>query len=746
MSKPPKPPAKPSKHPGVPSPDDILKFVASSPGLVGKREISRAFGIKGNDKIKLKQVLKDMQDQGTLGGKKRRMTAKGHLPPVTIVQVEGLDHDGEAWGFPAEWDEAAGKPPKLLIELASGKAPAVGDRVLAKIEALSGKGPYSHKAKVMRVLSDRAGRVLAIFRIVKGEGARLVPVDKKARYDLQVLQGDEGGALNGELVAAEIIKDQGRGMPIARVRERLGDMADPRNISLIAIHQHGIPNAFPDNVLAESEALKTFGQTGRMDLSDVPLVTIDPPDARDHDDAVWAEHDDSAANSGGFKVIVAIADVSAYVRPGSALDKEARIRGNSVYFPDRVVPMLPERISNDLCSLREKELRPALACFMTFDKSGRKKSHHFKRVTMCSAAKLSYEEAQAAIDGRPSPKAESLVEPVLKPLWAAYAALKKAQDVRSPLNLDLPERKIILDATGAVARVTVPMRLDAHKLIEEFMIQANVAAAEELENKKNPLLYRVHEQPSQEKIKALATFLKTVNRELPLGQIIKPSHFNKLLASVKGEDFEQLVHQIVLRTQAQAVYRSENAGHFGLTLRRYAHFTSPIRRYADLIVHRALISALNMGGDGLSEFDIANLDETAEMISTAERRAMVAERETNDRLIASYLAPQVGAVFNGRIGGVVGAGLFVNLEETGADGFVPAATLGRDYYVYDEVRHALIGERTGETFQMGDIVKVKLVEAAPVKGGLKFEIVGEGRKGERPKMRGRSNKSHKGRR
>ena len=720
--------------------------MASSPGAVGKREISRAFGIKGNDKIKLKQVLKDMQNDGALAGKKRRMTAKGHLPPVTIVEVAGLDHDGEAWGLPAEWDEAAGKPPKLLLELLSGKAPAVGDRVLAKIEALSGKGPYSHKAKVMRVLSDRAGRVLAIFRIMKGEGARLVPVDKKARFDLQVMKGDEGGALNGELVAAEIIKDQGRGMPIARVRERLGNMEDPRNISLIAIHQHGIPNAFPEKVLAESEALKTFKEAGRMDLRDVPLVTIDPPDARDHDDAVWADYDDSAANPGGFSVIVAIADVSAYVRSGSALDKEARIRGNSVYFPDRVVPMLPERISNDLCSLREKELRPALACFMTFDKSGRKKNHHFKRVTMRSAAKLSYEEAQAAIDGRPSPKAEGLVEHVLKPLWAAYGALKKAQDQRSPLNLDLPERKIILDEKGSVARVTVPLRLDAHRLIEEFMIQANVAAAEELENKKSPLLYRVHGEPSQEKIKVLSQFLKTVNRELPLGQIIKPSHFNKLLASVKGEDFEQLVHQIVLRTQAQAVYASENAGHFGLSLRRYAHFTSPIRRYADLIVHRALISALNMGDDGLSENDIATLDETAEMISTAERRAMTAERETNDRLIASYLAPQVGAVFNGRIGGVVGAGLFVNLEETGADGFVPAATLGRDYYIYDEVRHALIGERTGETFQMGDIVKVKLVEAAPVKGGLKFEIVGEGRKGERPKLRGKSRKPQRGKR
>jgi ribonuclease R len=725
---------------GLPSRDEILQFITSSPGVVGKREISRAFGLKGNDKIKLKALLKDMQGDGSVAGKKRRMVTKGKLPPVTVVEVAGLDADGEVFGFPVEWSDD--KPPKILIEGTSGKVPAVGDRVLAKIEAMPGKGPYSHRAKVMRVLSDRAGRVLAIFRLVKGEGARLVPVDKKARYDLQVMKGDEGGALNGELVAAEIVKDQGRGMPIARVRERLGDMEDPRNISLIAIHQHGIPNAFPEKVLAESEALKPFREAGRLDLRKVPLITIDPPDARDHDDAVWAE----ARDDGGFSVIVAIADVAAYVRPGTALDKEARIRGNSVYFPDRVVPMLPERISNDLCSLREKEDRPAIACFMEFDKSGRKKSHKFARITMRSAAKLSYEEAQAAIDGNHSPKADGLLEPVLRPLWAAYAAVKKAQDIRNPLQLDLPERKILLDTQGRVARVTVPMRLDAHKLIEEFMIQANVAAAEELENKKSPLLYRIHESPSQEKLKALSQFLKTVNRELPLGQVVKPSHFNKLLQSVKGEDFEQLVHQIVLRTQSQALYRSQNAGHFGLSLRRYAHFTSPIRRYADLIVHRALISALGFGNDGLSADDIAVIDETGELISAAERRAMTAERETIDRLIASYLAPQVGAVFNGRIGGVVGAGLFVNLEETGADGFVPASSLGRDYFVYDEIRHALIGERTGETFQLGDTVQVRLVEAAPVRGGLRFEIVSPGRKGDRPKLRGSARKPHKGRR
>jgi ribonuclease R len=728
---------KPFQPKGLPTRDDVVKFIASSAGPVGKREIAHAFGLKGNDKIKLKSLLKDMKSDGSVAGKKRRMNVVGELPPVAVIEVTGIDHNGDAYGVPVEWQGET--PPTLLVEAQGAKAPAVGDRVLGNIEHMAGPGPYAHKAKVMRVLSDRTGRVLAVFRVVKGEGARLVPVDKKSRYDLQVLKGDEGGAENGELVSAEIIKDRGRGLVMARVRERLGDMNDPRNISLIAIHQHGIPNAFAERVIEESEALKPFAHAGRMDLRDVPLITIDPPDARDHDDAVWAE----VQSDGSFKIIVAIADVATYVKAGSALDKEARIRGNSVYFPDRVVPMLPERISNDLCSLREKEDRPALACFMTIDKSGRKSSHKFARVIMRSAAKLSYQEAQDAVDGKASPKAEALLQGVLKPLWAAYFAMKQAQDKRSPLNLDLPERKIMLDDKGNVAKVVVPARLDAHRLIEEFMIQANVAAAEELENRKTPLLYRIHEQPSQEKIKALSQFLRTVNRELPLGQIIKTSHFNKLLQSVAGEDFEQLVHQTVLRTQSQAVYRAQNLGHFGLSLKRYAHFTSPIRRYADLIVHRALITALHFGEDGLSSEDVARLDETGELISTSERRAMVAERETTDRLIASFLAPQMGAVFSARIGGVVGAGLFVNLEETGADGFVSASSLGRDYYVYDDVRHALIGQRTGETFQMGDIVQVKLVEAAPVKGGLRFDMVSEGRSGKPIKQRGDAGKRKK---
>ena len=714
----------PKTHPGLPSEAKILEFIQQATGTVGKREIARAFAIRGADKIGLKALLKQMADDGKLAKRQKKLIDTHSLPPVTVIEVIGIDHDGEAYGEPVEWDErAAGKPPRVVIE--GTEPPKAGDRVLARI-APSRDGRYPFKARIIKKLSDTSKRVLGVYRIVKGQGARLIPVDKRARHELQIFAGDEAGAQNGELVEVEVLKDRGRGLPRARVRERLGDLGSQRNISLIAIHQHGIPNLFPDKVIEESERLKPFRTAGRTDLRHIPLVTIDPPDARDHDDAVWAEID---PETGGAHVIVAIADVATYVRSGSALDREARIRGNSVYFPDRVVPMLPERISNDLCSLREKEDRPALACFMTFDRSGRKTKHRFERVTMRSAAKLSYEEAQAAIDGKPSAKADPLLEGVLRPLWKAYDILGKGRAARDPLELDLPERKLVLDAHGLIERVVTPLRLDAHKLIEEFMIQANVAAAEELEAKKSPLLYRVHEHPSEEKLRSLADFLRTVDMSFPLGQIIRPKHFNKLLTDVKGKEFQHVVNEVVLRTQAQAVYSPDNKGHFGLALRRYAHFTSPIRRYADLIVHRALVSALGFGEDGLSGEDISRLKDTADMISDAERRAMAAERETVDRLIASHLATQTGAVFRGRIGGVVGAGLFVTLDESGADGFVPVSTLGTDYFVYDQVRHALIGERSGQTYQLGDRLEVRLVEATPVSGGMRFEVVSGGQTG-----------------
>jgi ribonuclease R len=484
---------------------------------------------------------------------------------------------------------------------------------------------------------------------------------------------------------------------------------------------------FRNDAMAEAEAARPAPLEGREDWRALPLVTIDPPDAKDHDDAVHAESDRDPANPGGHVLTVAIADVAQYVRPGSALEREAIERGNSVYFPDRVVPMLPERISNDLCSLRSGEDRPALAVRMTIGADGRKRKHAFHRVMMRSHARLSYGEAQAAIEGHPDEKAAPLLDRAIRPLFAAYRALAKARGAREPLALDIPERKLLLKPDGTLDSVVIPDRLDAHKLIEEFMILANVAAAETCEQLRVPLIYRVHDQPALDKVTALRDFLATLDIKLPKSDQLRPLHFNQVLARVKGSEIEKLVHEVVLRTQAQAEYAAQNYGHFGLQLRRYAHFTSPIRRYADLVVHRALIRGLRLGAGELPDTTPETLAEVAARISAAERRAMAAERETADRLIAHFLADRVGATFRGHITGVTRAGLFVRLDDTGADGLIPMRSLGSDFFRYDESHHALIGERTGEAHRLGDRVEVKLVEAIPVAGALRFELLSEGR-------------------
>jgi len=557
---------------------------------------------------------------------------------------------------------------------------------------------------------------------------RLVPVDKKqAGRELNIAPPDTGGAEDGDLVSVDLVRSRGYGLASGKVKERLGSLSSEKAISLIAIHAHEIPQAFSPSALREAEAAEPANLKGREDWRDIPLVTIDPPDAKDHDDAVHAAPDDDPNNKGGYIVHVAIADVAFYVRPGSALDRDALTRGNSVYFPDRVVPMLPERISNDLCSLVPGQPRGALAVRMVIGPDGRKRSHSFHRVLMRSAAKLHYAQAQAAIDGRPDDMTGPLLEPILKPLYTAYALVKLARDERDPLDLDLPERKILLKADGSVDRVIVPERLDAHRLIEEFMILANVAAAEMLEKKALPLIYRVHDEPSQEKVHNLGEFLKTLDLPFAKSGALRPSLFNRVLGQVRGEDYEPLVNEVVLRSQAQAEYSAENYGHFGLNLRRYAHFTSPIRRYADLIVHRALIRALGLGEGALPETEtLETLSEVAAQISVTERRAMKAERETADRLIAHFLADRIGATFQGRISGVTRAGLFVKLSDTGADGLIPIRTLGTEYYNYDETRHALVGSRSGAMHRLGDVVDVRLVEAAPVAGALRFELLSEG--------------------
>ena len=590
------------------------------------------------------------------------------------------------------------------------------------IPAVTGED-HGYEARLIRRIANTQQRILGVFRS-SAKGGRIVPIDKGSDRKWRVEAGADSGAKDGELVEAEQAGPKGRmSLPKARIVDRLGNPTAPRAVSLIAIHQHGIPDAFPDVVIKAADGMKAAGLDDRIDLSEMALVTIDPADARDHDDACFAHADTDPENTGGHIVWVAIADVAHYVTSRSVLDKEARMRGNSTYFPDRVVPMLPDRLSGDLCSLHEGVPRACIAVRMQLDAEGNKISHHFVRGLMRSAASLTYQQVQAAMDGNPSEKCVPLIETVIAPLYAAYGALVTARNLRQPLNLDLPERKVVLDKAGVVQSIKFSDRLDSHRLIEEFMVLANVAAAETLSKKKQPLLFRVHEEPSPEKLESLRETAQSAGYNMAKGQVLKPAHLNRLLDQAAGTDEAELINISTLRSMTQAYYSPVNFGHFGLALRSYAHFTSPIRRYADLVVHRALVLVHGWGNDGLSPDDIDLLEQIGQQISGTERRTMMAERDTTDRYLAAYLSEQLGGEFSGRISGIARFGVFVRMDETGADGLIPIRSLGREFFHFDANTSTLTGSDTGLTIGIGQRVTVRLVEAAPLTGGIGLELL-----------------------
>lgn len=718
------------KSAALPTKKQILEFVQASESAAGKREIARALGIRGADRVGLKALLAEMADEGLIEGRRKRISPKSQLPSVTVIDIVSRDKDGEFVATPAKWEETA-PPPRIILAPSNdrrGQSAGIGDRVLARLSLLDASDPSGaqYEARIIKKLAQEPDQLLGVFRSNATGGGVIDPIDRKFLRAWDVLENSRLSAVDGDLVRFRIDKGRGLHRSSAKVLDVIGNPDAEGAASLIALHSLGLPDEFPESVLKAADELAPPDAGTFEDLRDVPFVTIDPADARDHDDAVWAAPDDDKSNPGGWVAWVAIADVSWFIRPSSALDKEALKRGNSVYFPDRVVPMLPERISNDLCSLRENEDRSCLCIRMTFDADGIKTGHELKRGLMRSRAKLSYQQAQAAFDGNADSKTSPLLDDVLTPLWKAYKALTKSRDKREPLDLDLPERKIILGDDGKVEAVTVPPRLEAHRLIEEFMIQANVTAAELLETNRTPLVYRVHDSPSKEKLIALREFLSTLDISVPATGRLKPEHFNRILDQAREAEQSELVSEVVLRSQAQAEYNNNNFGHFGLNLRRYAHFTSPIRRYADLIVHRGLIRAYDLGPGGLTDGEIDHLEEIAEAISISERRAVAAERQTVDRLIAAFLADRIGAQFSARISGMVKSGLFVRLHDTGADGFIPASTIGDDYFRYDEKAQAMAGDRTGKSYRLGDIVEVRLIEAIPTAGALRFEMLSDG--------------------
>ena len=700
-----------------PTREQIASFIRESETRVGKREIARAFHLDAEQKVELRRVLKAMENDGALGRDRRRFHPAGALPSVAVIEITGIDTDGETTARPFNWTD--GPPPLICVvpEKRSRSAYAVGERVLARLRATSSGG---YEARVMRRLTAAPNRALGVVTRV-GESTRIIPVDKRARSEFLLSPEASAGAQPGELVWADVQPGRPLGLKHARVVEKLGSTRGPGAISLITLCDHDIPHEFPADALAQAQAAGPASLAGRTDLRTVPLVTIDGEDARDFDDAVWAEPDGDPGNRGGWHLLVAIADVAHYVRPGDALDRSALLRGNSVYFPDRVVPMLPAALSNGWCSLVPGEDRPCLAAHLWIDADGVLVRHRFERAMMRSAARLTYRQVQAVHDGRSPEEAARL--PMIGPLYGAYQALAQARAARGVLELDMPERRVRLADDGSVAAIEVRERLDSHKLIEEFMIAANVAAAEALEERKAPVMYRVHDQPSREKLESLREFLETIDLRLPRGQVLRPRDFNRILVRVEGRPEQRMVNEVVLRSQAQAAYDPANIGHFGLALRRYCHFTSPIRRYADLLVHRSLIRALRLGDGGLPGAG-DDFPRIAEHISGTERRAAAAERDAVDRYTAVYLAEQVGSVLPGRITGVTRFGLFVTLDGSGGDGLVPVSSLPDDYYVHDEKAHCLVGRQHGLTFRLGDVVDARLVEANGLTGGVILELMG----------------------
>ena len=710
MARPPKPAS------GLPSPKQILAFIAAAPTTAGKREIARHFGLQGHEKIALKALLKDMAEEGLIDGKKTAFHRMGGVPRVTVLRVVAIE-DGEAIAVPDSWqpDDAAPPPRLRMVERGQHSALKVGDRVLARNEE-AGTGWIAHP---MKKLPARAEQLLGVVEIDGAGKGWLAPVDKRVRHSSPI--SELNGAQAGNLVLAE---PSGRAPRAGvRVTEVLGDPLAPRAFSLIAIHKHGIANVFAEEALAEAElaARLPLSQEKREDLRHLPIVAIDPVDARDHDDAIWAEPD----GEGGFRALVAIADVSFYVRPGGAVDRAARVRGNSVYFPDRVVPMLPHVLSADVCSLRAGRDRAAMACHLAVDAGGRVTEWRFTRAIVRIAEVIAYEDAQGRIDAGDAAE-------YLQNLWACWRALTKARNDRDPLALELPERRVVLDERGRIAEIALRTSLDAHRVVEDFMIAANVAAAKALESKASPVVYRIHEPPGREKLVALKDYLATFDMKLALGQVITPGLFNRLLKDVADETEKALIMEAVLRSQTQAYYGPRNMGHFGLSLGSYAHFTSPIRRYADLLVHRALVDAFGLeqpvpkGGikptSGLSDRDRDDLGKVSEAISAAERRAMAAERETIDRYVAAWLSARVGEVFDTRITGVQKFGFFATIVGLGGDGLVPVSTLGAERFHYDDKTQVLAGAQSGTTYAIGDSLRLRLAEANPLTGALKFEL------------------------
>lgn len=695
---------------------DIINFLNSDNKPVTKNQLLKAFGIKSADKKAFTKTINNMVTEGILEKTSGSYSLVNTIPNILVLEIDEISSNGTITATPADTKYSSAKNLKITIQnIPKNEEIIKGHRVLARIH----KQGSVYKADIIRALDRPKNKIIGLVH-KENNNYLLLPTDKKLKARYKISQRDLNGALPDQLVEAEIQPSRNRYTKDVRVIKTLNQKSDKNTFSEISIREAGLRDHFPETVIHETKNMKVPGLEGRDDLLSIPLVTIDGPDARDFDDAVWSNKTED-----GAEIIVAIADVSYYVRPGSELDNEAYLRGNSTYFPDRVIPMLPEKLSNDLCSLRPNENRACIFTKMKIDNKGQLKSYKFGRGLMKSVARLTYEQVQSAKDGSPDTITAPLIKNVIEPLYKVFDILQKARIKRHAMELDLPERKILVNDNNEMIGITQRVRLDSHKLIEEFMILANVAAALALEDKEAALPYRVHEKPDSFKMESAKSFIRTFGIGLPEGPINSTKQINYILGQIKNHEHGDLIQETLLRSQSQAHYSPHNKGHFGLALKSYAHFTSPIRRYSDLLLHRSLVKAFNLGPGGINQEQETQLEEKCNHISSTERVSAEAERSAVDRFAAAYLSNQIGDEFEGRIKSVTRFGLFVTLDKTGVDGLVPKSTLPSDHYIHDEDQNALIGKRSGRVYRQGARITVKLSEANPLTGSTVFTLTND---------------------
>jgi ribonuclease R len=710
---------KEQSKPPFPSKAQLLDYIEAEQRPLSKRDIARAFQIKGSDRIPMKAMLKELVTEGEIthdSGSYRREEKK----ELTLVEIYDVDNHGEFVARPVQWD---GPKPEVYIFAPKGPRGrrvaglSVGDRALVSLHKL---GKHAFEGRLVRKIEQRQEQHIIGEFIGAKLGGWIEPSDRKLPGRFSVHINDTAGAATGDLVQAEVPAGNHLGLPQANVIRILGRAEDPRMFSVIAEIDQGLPNRFSEEALELANNAKLPSVKGREDLRNIPLVTIDGADARDFDDAVWAEADPKF--EGSWNAIVAIADVAYYVRPHDALDKTALERGNSVYFPDRAIPMLPEALSNEMCSLKPNVERACLAVHMSIDAKGNVRNFKFVRGLMKSVARLTYTQVQEAVDGKLTELTPEFIKDILTPLYGVYASLKKARDKRCTVDLDLPEQQVLFDSDGHLEKVVPRERYDSHRLIEELMIAANVCAAAALEDKRKPCMYRIHDRPDPLKVASLGQVMESIGYPRLKSLDISQAGMNKMLASAKGHEDEDLVNMLILRTMAQAVYSPNNIGHYGLNLQRYCHFTSPIRRYSDILVHRSLISAYGMGEGGLEPLDF---EEVGRVISGTERRAMLAERSTMDRFMAAYMAKEQAGEYDGKIVSVTQFGLFVMVGPIGATGYLPIRAMADDYYIYQERTQELIGRRTRKSFRMGRKIKVGIKQVRTLTGSIELTYIPE---------------------